>query len=295
MCAKRLFQRMIGALLFGLFLVACGSGQATLTPTQTPTADSPMPAETPVPASTTGQLIFTDIPALSLEDNLLGDSAEKSVVIYLPPSYEISDKRYPVVFFLPGYSTDNRAFTDGTFQGFRLQESMDQLIADGSIKEMIIVIPKGQHSLGGSFYVNSPVTGNWEDFIVEDVVNYVDTQYRTIPATESRGIAGHSMGGYGALNLAMLHPDLLGAVYSLSPGLFDPEGLSNSQMFHTQRIIDQFLGLERDLTALSREEAHSALFAKGISGDLPKFHHRERTRHPPYDMDSRYRAHFYRD
>ncbi len=66
---------------------------------------------------------------------------------------------------------------------------------------MIVVTAPGQHRFGGSFYVNSPVTGNWEDLIVTDIVGYVDTHYRTLAQSASRGIAGYSMGGYGALRI----------------------------------------------------------------------------------------------
>ncbi len=269
----RRYAEMIGVLLSVFLLVACGTSQSTFIPTPTltmvtsaPAAGIPTLTNTSVPTCISGQLIWTDIPAFSLKDNLLGDLPENPVAIYLPPSYETSDKRYPVVYFLSGFSMENRYFTDGTFQDFRLPESIDQLVQDGSIKEMIVVIPKGQHSLGGSFYANSPVTGNWEDFIVRDLVEYVDTHFRSIPSADSRGIAGHSVGGYGALNLAMLHPDVFSSVYGTSAALFDPDGLSNT-MFDTQNI-DRFLALESKLAAMSREDAHSEFIAKRGIEDL---------------------------
>ncbi|MBN1121678.1 MAG: hypothetical protein JXJ17_11420 [Anaerolineae bacterium] len=259
--------QMVSFVLFCLLCVACSTPQPTLTseptstsaPTYTPEPIPPTQTDTPVPVNTTGQLIKEMIPAPSLENNLLGGPPEKQIAVYLPPSYETSGKNYPAVYFLTGYGDSINVFADGGFQGFWLQDAMDQFIGDGSIKEMIVVVSDGQHPLGGSFYTNSPVTGNWEDFIVNDVVEYVDSHYRTIPNAESRGIAGHSMGGYGALNLAMLHPDVFGAVYSMSPGLFDSDGLSNSHMFASESIIDQYLTLESDLAALSREEAQAAL------------------------------------
>ncbi len=276
MMHKRLSLRVVSFMFFCLLFVACSTPQPTLAPeptstsvpTHTPEPVTPTQTDTPVPVNTTGQLIKEMIPAPSLENNLLGVSPERQIAVYLPPSYEASGKNYPVVYFLTGYGANINAFTNGGFQGFWLQDAMDQFIGDGSIKEMIVVVSDGQHPLGGSFYTNSPVTGNWEDFIVNDVVGYVDSHYRTIPNVESRGIAGHSMGGYGALNLAMLHPDVFGAVYSMSPGFFDPDGLSNSQMFKNQSAIDQFLGLESDLAALSREEAHNAFISMRLGGDL---------------------------
>ncbi len=255
----------MGLIWIVFLLVACECEATPIVPALTCT---PTPTTRPTDKPTTGQLFWVDVPSASLEMGLLEGSAQNPVVIYLPPTYATSDHRYPVIYFLPGYSTDNLFFTDGTFQGFKVQDSMDRLITDGTIEELIVVIPKGQHSLGGSFYVNSPITGNWEDFIVEELVDYVDSNYRTIATAESRGIAGHSMGGYGALNLAMLHPEVYSAVYSLSPGLFDADGLSNSQMFHTQGIINRYLELEGKLDIMNRDEAHEAFLEERLGGDL---------------------------
>ena len=81
---------------------------------------------------------------------------------------------------------------------------------------MIVVMPNARNAFDGSFYTNSPVTGNWEQFIVRDLVNYVDHKYRTLRTRKARGLAGHSMGGYGALRIGMRHPETFSAVYALS-------------------------------------------------------------------------------
>jgi S-formylglutathione hydrolase len=202
-----------------------------------------------------GQQILRAIPAPSLQNNLLGDGTKQAVVIYLPPSYGTGDKSYPAVYFLPGFGDAVRSFVDGTYQGFRLQETMDRLINTETIKEMIVVIANGRNFLGGSFYVNSPVTGNWEDFIVKDVVGYVDSHYRTIKDARSRGISGHSMGGFGALNIAMRHPDVFSCVYALSPGLFDQNGLSNTPMFSQRDAINRYLTTDSSLASVTNQEA----------------------------------------
>jgi len=208
------------------------------------------------PDAPSGRIVAGELAAPSLANNILGDPAQKLVLVYLPPSYDKTDDRYPVVYFLPGYGTEVASFTQGLFQGFVLQDALEILIKREDLAEMIIVIPRGQHRYGGSFYVNSPVTGNWEDFIVRDVVEYVDESFRTIDDPKFRGISGHSMGGYGALNLAMLHPDVFSAAYALSPGLFDEHTLANSQIFGRRYLIDAFLDLQEKLAGLSREEAH---------------------------------------
>ena len=209
-----------------------------------------------------GQLIEDTIPAPSLTNNMFNDITEQPIAVYLPPSYDTSYINYPVVYFLTGFSTPINYFTtNGVFQGFKLKESMDNLIYEGVINEMIVVIPNGLTFMLGGFYVNSPVRGNWEDYLIEDLIGYIDNNFSTIPNSASRGITGHSMGGFGALNLAMLHPEIFCATYGLSPGLFDTIGLSNTEMFANQNNIIQYLEKEEELNAMSPEVAHTAFVA----------------------------------
>ncbi|HEY8186134.1 MAG TPA: alpha/beta fold hydrolase [Pyrinomonadaceae bacterium] len=165
-----------------------------------------------------GRLVEVKVAAPALKGNLLGDPVEQDVGIYLPPSYETSPtKRFPTLYLLHGFTATNSAWTSGGYQGMTLQPLMDEMIKSGKSREMIVVIPSGWNAYKGAFYTNSTVNGNWEDYIYRELVQYVDTNYRTIARAESRGIAGHSMGGYGAITLAMKHPDVFGAVYALSP------------------------------------------------------------------------------
>jgi len=231
--------------------------QLTSTPAITlavsPTLE-PAPTSTPYPTSTSTPKPLTwsvvKIPAPSLNQNLLNEPQEQTVKIYLPPSYSDSNLHYPVVYFLPGYGGGG----DGDSQFFSVEQLAD-LIARKQLTEMILVVPNGANVLHGSFYVNSPVTGNWEDFISRDVVDYIDSNYRTIPRPDGRGIGGHSMGGFGALNLAMHHPDLFGASYSLSSAFFDEEGLSESMMFDKEKKPYLFLEEQKKLSDLPEEEA----------------------------------------
>lgn len=158
------------------------------------------------------------VPAPSLRGNLIGDPDWREVTVYLPPSYRSSRaRRYPVVYLLHGFAADHRAFMRGPYQNLNIRVSMDSLIKAGLAKEMIVVTPSARNFFDGSFYVNSPVTGKWEDFVVRDLVQHVDSRYRTVRSRKGRGIAGHSMGGYGALRIAMRNPDVYSAVYALSP------------------------------------------------------------------------------
>ena len=156
---------------------------------------------------------------------MLGDPTEQSAAVYLPPSYDASPaKRYPTLYLLHGFLGNNKVWTKGGYQGMSLQPLMDEMIRAGRIREMIVVAPNGWNAYRGAFYTNSSVNGNWEDYIFRDLVQNIDANYRTIAKPESRGIAGHSMGGYGAVSLAMKHPDVFSAVYALSPCCLGMEG-----------------------------------------------------------------------
>jgi S-formylglutathione hydrolase len=204
-----------------------------------------------VPASATAEHPSLDtyrVDAVSLASNLVGDSAARDIVVYLPPAYFSTQKHFPVVYYLPG-------FEDSGMTGFSLPNDLDTLVKGGRLTDTIVVVASGTNRLGGSFYVNSPVTGNWEDYIAGDVVSYVDGHFRTLARASSRGIAGHSMGGFGALSIAVHRPDLFGAVYAMSPGLFDRNGLSESQMFASDSEIESFLEFQGGLSGLSTSDA----------------------------------------
>jgi len=188
-------------------------------------AQASAPAASIAPAAAAGRLVEIKVPAPSLKGNLLGDPTEQSAAVYLPPSYDASPaRRYPTLYLLHGFLGNNRAWTKGGYQGMSLQPLMDEMIKSGKIREMIVVAPNGWNAYRGAFYTNSSVNGNWEDYIFRDLVQNIDANYRTIPKAESRGIAGHSMGGYGAVTLGMKHPDVFSAVYALSPCCLGMEG-----------------------------------------------------------------------
>ena len=149
----------------------------------------------------------------SLEGNLEGDSPDRDVFVYLPPSYA-SDKnrRYPVVYFLHGYSVKAEAY----WNLMTVPATADKEMTDGTVHEMILVNPDAYTIYSGSMYSNSPTTGDWETYITHDLVDYIDSHYRTIANRDSRGLAGHSMGGYGTLRLAMKYPEMYSSIYAMS-------------------------------------------------------------------------------
>lgn len=164
----------------------------------------------------TGKIVEEIVHSVALEANLLGDSPDRRVTIYLPAGYENSRSRYPVVYLLHGYPDTDQAWTKGVDYKPAIPVIMDRAIAAGKIRPMIVVMPNSWNKFGGAFYTNSVTTGNWEDFVTQELVTYIDSKYRTVAKPTGRGIMGHSMGGYGALKLAMEHPDIYGAVYALS-------------------------------------------------------------------------------
>ncbi|MDR0780631.1 MAG: alpha/beta fold hydrolase [Pseudomonadales bacterium] len=159
-----------------------------------------------------GRIDHVVVHATSLEGNLIGDSAERDVFIYLPPSYDsAAGKRYPVIYLLHGYGL--RAERWLSFA--EVEAGANAAIAAG-VQEAIIVNPDAYNFFDGSMYSSSLATGDWEGFIAEELVAYVDTHYRTLATRESRGLAGHSMGGYGTLRLGMKYPEVFAALYPMS-------------------------------------------------------------------------------
>ncbi len=264
------------SLSFLILVVLLGSSCAIAATAVQPTqlANTPTVA---VPTEVFRSMNMIKISAPSLAENLVGEPAERTIYVYLPPSYNTSDRHYPVIYYLPGYG-------DSAMTGFQLPGDMDFLIESGKLNEMIFVVSSGDSKPGGSFYVNSPVTGSWEDHIVNEVVGYVDSHFRTLPQAESRGIAGHSMGGFGALNIAMSHPDVFSAVYSMSPGLFDESGLEESFMFSSEPTIRNFVKYEEQLASLSLENAQKRMLSSPQEFALAYGYAfaPNADRHPPY-------------
>ncbi|HXY02346.1 MAG TPA: alpha/beta fold hydrolase [Terriglobales bacterium] len=154
----------------------------------------------------------------ALEGNLEGDAVDRDVFVFLPPSYaKEKSRRYPVVYALHGYSIGAEQWTH-EIQG---PQTIEGAFAQGA-KEMIVVLPDSKTVHNGSMYSSSMTTGDFEQFIARDLVAYVDAHYRTIPNRMSRGLVGHSMGGYGATRIGMKHADVFGSLYIMSPCCLSP-------------------------------------------------------------------------
>lgn len=154
----------------------------------------------------------------SLEGNLEGDSVDRDVLVFLPSSYtKEKRRRYPVLYALHGYSIGAEQWS----KEIHVPQTMEGAFALGA-KEMIVVLPDSKTVHNGSMYSSSVTTGDFEQFISRDLVQYIDAHYRTIPDRLSRGLVGHSMGGYGATRIGMKHADVFGSLYIMSPCCLAP-------------------------------------------------------------------------
>ena len=221
------------------------------------------------------------IHAASLEGNPVNSPVDRDLFIYLPPDYyDPGNKKYPVVYLLHGYTGNekNMAVPENQRKRFDWAPTailekfdwpricdyvkLDELISGGHMKPFILVQPDGSlhlpdknttHDLWsgttrtkGSFYVNSKYTGNFEDYILNDVIPFVDGNYRTLAGRKNRALMGVSMGGYGTLSIISRHPEKFCAAAALSPANF------------TVGMLDWKLLLPMAVTAFGREAAEKA-------------------------------------
>jgi S-formylglutathione hydrolase len=179
-----------------------------------------LPAQNSAPIQ--GSYTRIKVHGKSLEGNLSGEPVDRDVSIYLPPSYQTQgNRRYPVVYLLHGYTNSDVGWfgpeSRGSFaNGNTMTAAADRAFTGGDTQEMILVMPNAYTIYQGSMFSNSVTTGDWEGFIAKDLVAYMDGHYRTIPERASRGLAGHSMGGYGTFRIAAKYPQVFSSIYILS-------------------------------------------------------------------------------
>lgn len=175
-------------------------------------APPPVPGAKPV----TGERI--QVHGAALEGNLEGNAVLRDVIVYLPPGYaRETGRRYPVVYALHGYSVGAEQWS----KEIHAPQTIEGAFAQGAA-EMIVVLPDSKTVHNGSMYSSSATTGDFERFVARDVVAHVDAHYRTLPDRASRGLVGHSMGGYGATRIGMKHADVFGSLYIMSPCCLAP-------------------------------------------------------------------------
>jgi enterochelin esterase-like enzyme len=195
--------------ILGLLLLATPAAIGAQVPTRVPE---------PVPGAQAATIERVKVHSPAIVGNLEGETPDREVLVVLPPSYaRQSHRRYPVVYALHGYSIGAEQW----IKEIHVPQTLEGAFAKGA-REMIVVLPDSKTVHNGSMYSNSITTGDFETFVSHDLVSYIDAHYRTIPDRMSRGLVGHSMGGYGATRIGMKHADVFGAVYIMSPCCLSP-------------------------------------------------------------------------
>ena len=196
----------------------------------------------------------------ALEGNLEGDAVDRDVIVFLPPSYQKeTQRRYPVVYALHGFFIGAEQWT----HEIHVPQTIEGAIAQGA-REMIVVLPDSKTIYNGSMYSSSATTGDFENFVAHDVVAYIDAHYRTIPQRASRGLVGHSMGGYGASRIGMKHSDVFGALYIMSPCCLSP--MTGGGFGPPEKMKEMAIENEKKIAAIkSPADAAAALPGFGIA------------------------------
>lgn len=204
---------MMLARFFRVMFLATAVALAVRTPAQVQTE-----VPTVVPGAKPVAVERVKVHGTSLEGNLEGDAVDRDVLVFLPPSYaKQKSRRYPVVYALHGYSIGAEQWA----REIHVPQTIEGAFAQGA-QEMIVVLPDSKTLHNGSMYSSSVTTGDFEQFIARDLVAYIDSHYRTMPNRLSRGLVGHSMGGYGATRIGMKHADVFGSLYVMSPCCLSP-------------------------------------------------------------------------
>lgn len=171
-----------------------------------------------------GTIVLEKFDSGILKGNPLGDPSERTFPVYLPPSYNVSGEsgndNYPVVFMLTGFTGHGIMLMNHSYLSENIEQRLDRLIDEGTMKEMIVVMPDCITKYGGSQYINSTATGDYEDYIIKELVPYIDGKYRTKADAGQRAVIGKSSGGYGATVLAFRNPDVFSMMCSTAGDMY---------------------------------------------------------------------------
>ena len=194
-----------------------------------------------------------------LATNPLGDPARRPVLVYLPPGYDDSDERYPSIYLIQGLSGQVDMWRNRSAFRPNVPELIDALFAGGDVPPCIVVMVDCWTSLGGSQFVDSPGTGRYHSYLCDEIVPWVDGEFRTLADAAHRGITGKSSGGYGAMITPMLRPDLFGGLAThagdaLFEACFLPEFRDAVRALREyDGSLDAFWADFRSRTALTKE------------------------------------------
>jgi S-formylglutathione hydrolase FrmB len=206
----RVRRRRTALAVFGLVVSAAALGAQVQT-------DVPPPVAGAKPVA----IERIKVHGASLAGNLEGNAPDRDVLVVLPPTYAAdASRRYPVLYALHGYSIGAEQWA----REIHVPQTIEGAFAQGA-KEMIVVLPDSKTVHNGSMYSSSATTGDFERFVARDLVAYIDGHYRTLATRASRGLVGHSMGGYGAARIGMKHAEVFGSLYIMSPCCLSARGV----------------------------------------------------------------------
>lgn len=168
-----------------------------------------------------GRVVIETIDSRVLQGNAMGDPARRQLPVYLPPGYDSNNtRRYPSAYVLSGFTSRGQTLLNDAWGDETLPQRLDRLIAEGRMQPMVVAMPDCLTRIGGSQYINSGATGRYEDYLIEELVPFVDTCFRTRAERNYRAVLGKSSGGYGAVIQAMRHPEVFGLAASHSGDMY---------------------------------------------------------------------------
>jgi hypothetical protein len=172
------------------------------------------PAGAPWERALRGRLDELTVESELLAGNPLGDPARRPLYVFVPESVASSDDRFLAIYLIQGFTGQVDMWLDRSAYEPNMIERLDELFTGGGCPPALVVLVDAWTSYGGSQFINSVATGPYMDYLCDEVVPFIDERYQTIPDRDHRGITGKSSGGYGAMVVPMLRPDVFGALAS---------------------------------------------------------------------------------
>ncbi len=212
------------------------------------TGSEDAPALRPQPVADGGRVECFEFDSTVLAGNPLADPTRRSVAVYLPPGYDADQRRYPVLWSLPAYTSSGPAQVAWRNHGETLPQRLDRLIDRGEMAPAVCVMPDTYTALGGNQFVDSPAIGDYARYLADELIPEIDRRYRTIAESAGRAAFGKSSGGFGALHLARTRPGLFGAVASHA----GDAGFDRVYLRDFPGACDELARHERDLAAFVR-------------------------------------------
>jgi enterochelin esterase family protein len=207
-----------------------------------------------------GRLDTTPVDSIALSGNRLGDPHTRPLSVYLPPGYDTDPaRRYPAILMLSSHGNTGQSMLNWRAWDDSLDQQADRLISSGECPPFILIIPDTWTRLGGALHLNTPALGNYGDYLLDEIIPYVDARYRTIPTGGGRGIMGRSSGGYAALYHAMMNPGMFGAAADHSGDAYF-EFMAMPDLARLQRNLARLGGLDGLLLAAAQRGTKEQFF-----------------------------------